>query len=92
MKNRPELWHKLPGNILESILSNCDLDYDSYEGSRAEEIEKFLNGYYDDLDWHSNYKIVDEYYKQLSDEELNMIFKNNLESLERQVEELKKYL
>ena len=92
MKNRPELFIKLPFSILESILSNCELGYDSYEGSRAEEIEKFSNGYYDDLDWHSNYKIVQEYYKQLSDEELDMIIKNNIKGAEMQLEQLKELL
>ena len=84
-------WHQLPNNILESILSNCDLDYDSYEGSRAEEEDKFLNGYYSDMPWHSNYKMVQSYYDGLSNEDLLKMIDINIQSLRWTIEHLTEF-
>ncbi len=89
MKNRPELWYKLPYSVQESIIFNCELDYCPYEGSNAEATNSILCN--PDIS-SRNGRIIQEYYKQLSDAELTMIIVNNLDSLERQVEGLKQYL
>jgi hypothetical protein len=89
--NRPKIFTELPRNVLESILNNCELEYDPYEGSRIEEIERFLNGSYDDMDWHINYRTVQDYYENLSDEEFLLIVTNNIAALKNQLDSLIEY-
>jgi hypothetical protein len=86
---RPEFWDYLPGTIQESIVNSSELEYDSYEGSFAEAKESILNN---PNKYYPNYKIVQDYYLSISDDELKRIVKVNINALENDVETLKQFL
>lgn len=83
MKNRPAKWQDLPYSIQESIIGNCDLEYDSYESSRAEAIENLLNG-----NGYDNDDVVQHYYSQMSDDELFELICRNVGNLQEQLNNL----
>ena len=86
---KPESWKTLPNTLLETILWDIDsLDYCSYESSKTEVIHEILYGSISSL----NQKIVDAYWKALSEITFELRVCQQLESVKRQVEALEKLI
>lgn len=85
---KPKSWKELPGPVLESILWDIDLDYDSYESSKAEAVHELMCN--PDCS-HTNGMIVSAYWKALSDESFDWIVDNAIETLKRQLKVLTDY-
>ena len=91
--NRPDKWYKLPTHIVAHIANNLnELDYDPYESSRAEAIDQITNGYYDDMNWHTNYQYMQDAYNAYNDEELIALIKDTANGLRSQAETLDNYI
>jgi hypothetical protein len=91
---RPECWTSLPHHIKEALTNKIwsQIDYDPYEGSRAEEIDKILNNYYDDYTFHANFKLMRDAYNELTDEELTTMVRGIINGLRIQADNLEKWL
>lgn len=85
---KPDSWKKCPHNILENILWDCDLEYDHYEGSKAETVHTIQCGNV----YSTNDRIITEYWENLSDEDFDRRCKHEIENLERQLANLKKLI
>lgn len=86
--NKPQNFFDLPSVLQERLLWDMDLDYDSYESSMAACVHESMNGSWS----HTNKLIIANYYKALSVETLEVYLKQELQSLESQVENIKKML
>ena len=86
---KPTSFFDLPWVLQEILLWEINnLDYDSYESSRAECIHDIRNG-----DESSNNKyIIDNFYKNVSVEYLQLRAKQSKESLQRSIDELDKII
>lgn len=85
---KPESWKHLPGPILEQFLWDCELEYDSYESSKAERVHSILNGsIYED-----NQRIVDTAWKFMSEDSFRIRCENARNSLKSQLEEIQELL
>jgi hypothetical protein len=82
---KPKSWEQCPGVILESVLWDCDLEYDPYEGSKAETIHAIQCGVVNS----DNGKIIEEYWENMSEEEFVLRCKNEIQCLENQLKGLK---
>ena len=91
---RPECWTHLPHHIKEALTNKIwsDIDYDPYEGSRAEEIDKILNGYYDDYTSHVNFKLMKYAYNELTDEQLATMVREIAKGLREHADRLEQWL
>ena len=87
--NRPKKWNNLPGSLMEKIADSCELKYDAYESSHAEELHQLLcdPSYYD-----KNYTLVQSCYDNTTDEELKQMCLYEIENLECQINQLKQML
>jgi hypothetical protein len=83
---KPESYKDCPDSVLEALLWDMDLDYDSYEGSKEEVIHHVLCG----ASISSvNEKIISTGWKMLSEERFRERCQQALGDLERQVSRLK---
>jgi len=87
--NRPKKWYDLPYNLRLSMAENTELEYDSYESSRAEALDNLMCDppYYDE-----NNGRVQARYESFSDDDLKEMAKNILNSLNHQAEEITKFI
>ena len=83
---KPKTWQECPHTVLESILWECDLDYDSYEGSKEETIHSIHNGSIDD----TNKRIVDTAWSFISENDFRLCCQVAIQFLQRELEETKK--
>ncbi len=89
MVSKPKSWETIPNQLLEDILWDIDdLDYCTYESSKAECINEILNGVVSS----TNGKIINAYWKALSDERFENFVRNKLVSAKRLVEQLETLL
>ena len=65
---KPDKWQDVPDTLLESILRDINLDYDSYEGSMDETVARILNGNVS----CTNEKIIGAYWKALSEDDFQL--------------------
>lgn len=86
---KPESWRDCPSAVLEIFLASVDLDYDPYEGSRAEEIDAILN---QSFLCKRNVDIVTEAWKQITEEQFINMSRNAIASLESQIDAVKQHL
>ena len=89
---RPSSWVLLPYRVKELLAENASFDYVPCEGSRAEEVDKILNGYYDDYTSHNNYYAMTAEYNRYSDEELKQMIIEIVDSLRNQADTLMNYV
>lgn len=89
--NRPEKWTQLPGVLIQAIANEVSFDY-CYEGSNAEEIDKILNGYYDDMEWHINFRLMQSKYEGFSDKQLSDLCQYEIESAQKRIEIINNFL
>lgn len=86
---KPESWTSIPSKLLETILWDIDsLDYEPYESSKAECINDTTNENVSDI----NRKIIDAYWKALSNEQFDRFVHNELDAAKALVDDLWKYL
>jgi hypothetical protein len=85
---KPKTWRECPYDVLEGILWDCDLEYDSYESSKAERIHEIQNG----TIYEDNERIVNTAWSMLSEEDFRQRCKNVYESLVHRSAEVLKYL
>ena len=84
---KPTSFFDLPWALQEILLWEMDnLDYDSYESSRAQCIHDIGNG---DI---TNKYIIENFYKNVSVEHLQLRAKQCKESLQRSIDELDKII
>lgn len=84
---KPASWEQLPAVVQEQFLWDCDLDYDSYESSKAECIHDSMNGGMG----IRNRETVDTAWKFMSEDSFKLRLEQARDSLKdqlRQVEEL----
>lgn len=84
---KPKYWVQCPLSVLEDFLWDCDLDYDSYEGSKEEVIHGVLcdhNGLND-----SNIRIVNTAWDLMTEENFQLRCKNRLEKLKAEIKYIK---
>jgi hypothetical protein len=84
--NKPSSWTDLPNTLLEVLLWDMDLDYCSYESSKAETIHEILNG----NPSVTNSLIISNYYKALSVETLCGILNGKILALNTSLMDLYK--
>ena len=87
---KPKSWRECPSIIFESILWDVDLDYDSYESSKAETIHNISCNV--DCVCVRNESILNEFWEQLTEEDFQCRLLNAKKHLERQLDSLKTYL
>lgn len=87
---KPASFEQLPYSIKESFLWNCDLDFDGYESSKAEEVHNILCNY--PYDGSTNDLIIKSAYNMLSVESLEHMVRGHLDGLKHQVTELENLL
>jgi hypothetical protein len=86
---KPTSFFDLPWVLQEILLWEMDnLDYDSYESSRAECINYISGG---DVSSNNKY-IIDNFYKNVSVDKLQHISASSKESLQRSIYELDKII
>jgi hypothetical protein len=86
---KPTSFFDLPWVLQEILLWEIDnLDYDSYESSRAECIHDISNGAVSS----NNKYIIDNFYKNVSVDKLQHISASSKESLQRSIDELNKII
>lgn len=86
---KPTEWKDCPASVLETFLWDLELDYDPYEGSKEEVIHCATCGASISS---TNEKIIGSCWKNLGEESFRQRCQTELESLERQVEELKGFV
>ena len=78
---KPQSFFDLPDVLIESFLWDMELEYDPYEGSKAETIHSIL---YNPPSSNNEYA-VSNYWKALSEESFQMRVKSIKESLENEL-------
>ncbi len=82
---KPASYKDLPNIILEHICHSVyELDYDSYESSTEECIAQILNGNISGR----NHEILENFYDNLSADDLMLYIDNNLNSIEHTKKQL----
>lgn len=85
---KPKTWQELPYTVLESILWECDLEYDSYEGSKEETIHAIHNGSIND----TNKRIVDTAWTFITEDNFRLRCQVAISLLERELADTKKLI
>ena len=86
---KPESWKTLPYSLLNTILWDIDsLDFCSYESSMAECIDEIENGHISS----TNERIINAYWKALSNESFELYVRDQLESVQCQAAALEELL
>jgi hypothetical protein len=86
---KPTSFFDLPGVLQEILLWEIDnLDYDSYESSRAECIRDIMNGNVNS----TNKEYIKNFYQNVSVEYLQLRAKQEKESLQRSIDALDKII
>jgi hypothetical protein len=86
---KPTSFFDLPWVLQEILLWEIDnLDYDSYESSRAQCIHEISAGFVSS----NNKYIIDNFYKNVSVDKLQHISASSKESLQRSIDELNKII
>ena len=73
----------MPSQLLNGFLWNLDLEYDSYESSKAEAIHNIECG-----NDYSNAKIIAAAWKMVSNETYSQWVADNIKALKMQIEQL----
>lgn len=87
---KPKEWIHCPGAILEDFLWDLELDYDHYEGSKAETIHAILCNALSANDY--NRGLIKGSWDKMSETEFTRRATNVKEHLERQLENVKAFL
>lgn len=87
---KPTSFSDLPYALQESLLWEFNLDYDSYESSKAEAVHDILCNY--PYAGSRNDKIIKSSYEQISVKRLESWARGHLSGLESQIEDLKKMI
>jgi len=82
---KPASWETLPAPLLNNFLWNLDLEYDSYESSKAEAVHSIECG----NDYH-NEKIVNSAWAMVTAETYSQWIADYITSLKEQLEQLEK--
>ena len=83
---KPKTWQECPYTVLESILWECDLEYDPYEGSKEETIHAIRNGHVND----TNKRIMDTVWSFIDDNDFYFRCQVAIQSLQTELEKIKK--
>lgn len=81
---KPASWEQLPASIRESLLWDCELEYDAYESSKAEKIHEILCGNIDG----TNKQIVDTAWKFLSEDKFRIRCEMEMTALKGQLDHI----
>lgn len=88
--NKPAKFFDLPGILQESLLWDMDLDYDSYESSKAETIHLIQCSH--DYIGLRNKEIIENAYANMDEEFLIGRAKSLLENEEQKLEALRNFI
>jgi hypothetical protein len=83
---KPKNWEECPHTVLESILWECDLEYDHYEGSKVETINEIHNGSIND----TNKRIVGTAWSFITEDNFRLRCQVAIQFLQKELEETKK--
>jgi len=86
---RPIKWHYLPYNLMEYVAENADLEYDSYESSKAEAVSSLLN---DPNYYYCNCRTAQHYYDNIDDAQLMKIAVQTRNSLLMRAKEVEDFI
>lgn len=85
---KPATWENLPLCLLRRLLEECELEYDPYEGSKAERIEEIENGSIS----AENHRIVSTGWKMLWEETFAEWCRQEKASMIRQIQKIDELL
>ena len=75
---RPKLWYQLPAPLCERMATNANLEYDHYESSHADALDKLLN---DPTYSTDNNEIVQKLYEGVTDEQLKTMAAEEVQAM-----------
>ena len=74
------MWQDLPWAVVLRLLENVELDYCPYESSRAQAIDDLKNDVDSVGDYKINKKLLEHYYKGMSEADLEVLIRQEMAS------------